>query len=86
MWHVSHTIAGGIEVFPDIVYSLRKKDEVLSKFMVFKNLVERQTDRKLKCLRKVPISSRVPQNLTKKTRTIRTRKKKMRKMTNMRYV
>ncbi|XP_070068125.1 uncharacterized protein [Drosophila takahashii] len=33
------------------VYFLRKKDEVLSKFMEFKNLVERQTDRKLKCLR-----------------------------------
>jgi len=33
------------------VYFLRKKNEVLSKFMEFKNLVERQTDRKLKCLR-----------------------------------
>jgi len=33
------------------VYFLRKKDEVLSKLMEFKNLVERQTDRKLKFLR-----------------------------------
>jgi len=38
-------------IFVYLRICVRKKDEVLSKFMEFKNLVELQTDRKLKCLR-----------------------------------